>query len=174
MDDLYKYVETIFKDDIYKCVFSDNRNKESKLKKAVAEIKNDKFQVERLTEKQAFHENIGIDEIKDTIYAMAEEGFKQMNFRSNSFEYSLKITKKDKVLYNRKKAANECENKESHNRVKKYIIPEGEIVPPLVDMGVFTKDGKVVNSMYDKYRQINKFIEFIDDAVNKSGLESIK
>ena len=173
MDDLYKYVETIFKDDIYKCVFSDNRNKESKFKKAVAEIKNDKFQVERFTEKQAFHENIGIDEIKDTIYAMAQEGFKQMNFRSSSFEYSLKITKKDKVLYNRKKAANECENKESHNRVKKYIIPEGEIVPPLVDMGVFTKDGKVVNSMYDKYRQINKFIEFIDDAVNKSGLESI-
>lgn len=47
------------------------------------------------------------------------------------------------------------------------------MIPPLVDMGVFTKEGKVASNMYDKYRQINKFIQFIDEAVDKSGLKTL-
>ncbi|MBQ9445392.1 MAG: SAM-dependent methyltransferase, partial [Victivallales bacterium] len=54
---------------------------------------------------------------------------------------------------------------EQHNRVKNYILPEGEIVPPLVDMGIFTPDGKVVPSRYDKYKQINRFLEMMDDTL---------
>lgn len=104
---------------------------------------------------------------------MIKEGFRQINLWDDEFEYSVKITKKEKVLFN-KKRNNSCQKKEeSHNKVKNYLITEGEIIAPLVDMGVFTKEGKVVNSMYDKYRQINKFIEFIDDAVEKTGLKTL-
>ncbi len=52
----------------------------------------------------------------------------------------------------------------SHNRKKEYILQEGENIPALVDLGVFTPDFKIVKAKYDKYKQINRFIELVDDA----------
>ena len=77
----------------------------------------------------------------------------------------LLCSKKGKVSYKTKVSQDAGKTETEHNRKKQYLIEEGTAVAPLVDMGIFTAEGKVVKSMYDKFRQINRFLEIIDDSV---------
>lgn len=124
---------------------------------------------EMFTEKQAFHKHV--DDINEFIILNAE-GFLQLNIWDESFEHIILISKKGHISYKRKAVQNEVKP-QSHNRKKKYLIEEGTVVPPLVDMGIFTREGKVVRQMYDKFRQINRFIELIDDEIRDSKLDEI-
>lgn len=54
-----------------------------------------------------------------------------------------------------------------HNKKKQYLLPEGTVVLPLVDLNVMKEDGSIVKSHYDKYRQINRFLEMIDDVIGE-------
>ena len=130
------------------------------------------FQISKYTDKQAFHENIQGKElaaaISDIIFPKdSKTEFRQLNLWTDSFEHIFLISKSGEFTHKKRalKSDEKMEVSASHNREKNYIIEEGQKVMPLIDMGVFTKDGKVVKSMYDKFRQINRFLEILDDEI---------
>lgn len=85
----------------------------------------------------------------------------------------MKISKKGKFLLSKKKSDNVKLVNKDHNKGKNYILKEGMIIEPLIDLGIFTKEGKVVNSKYDKYKQINRFVEIIDDEIKKNDFKEL-
>ncbi len=177
MDDIVKVINDICSDSIAKIVISNKKNKEIKYNKITFQLKekNNKeyYQVEKFTDKQVFHENIDIDELDNKVCEYMKEDFKQLNAWSTSVTYDMKISKKGKVFLGKKRNNNENLVNKSHNKEKNYILKEGMIIEPLIDLGVFTKEGKVVKSKYDKYKQINRFIEIIDDEVKKNNYKEL-
>ena len=124
------------------------------------------FQVTEYKGKQVFHENYEKQSAVAYILELMEKFFGQMVLESTTKTVNVLVSKKGTVTIKQKAQKNEVKPKElSHNRKKRYILEEGEAIPFLVDLGVQTKDGKIVNSRYDKFRQINRFLEFIQDIV---------
>ena len=134
------------------------------------------YQISKYTEKQVFHENVSSFDIAGRIEELIEEhSFRQMSLWTAQHEYIFLLSKKGELNVKKRslKADEKVDTTTSHNRQKNYIISEGQEVPPLVDMGVFTKDGKVVKSMYDKFRQINRFLEILDDEIDSAKLDHL-
>ena len=177
MSELKQYLETMLKADIQKVIISNPFSKSEEYKKIIIENKGKNYQIAKYTEKQVFHENIEADALLEKTHAFAENRYKQINGMSASEEHIILISKKGNCSYKVKKTATDAvklqAKKQGHNRQKNYILKEGMNIAPLVDMGVFTKDGKVVNAMYDKYKQINRFIEIIDDEVSSLKVEEL-
>lgn len=132
------------------------------------------YRFERYTEKQVFHENLSAGEAVKRCGELLETGFRQLNAWGETCEFSLAVSKKGKLLFGEKALGHAPESSGtdlSHNRKKNYIISEDKPFPALIDMGVFTKDGKVAKPMYGKFRQINRFAEIIGDALKEHGIE---
>ncbi len=148
------------------------------------------YQIEKFTDKQVFHENIDFPALQETIFVYFPSVFVQMSLFCAEGQWDYKMTKKGKLLFNAhmKKISSKQQADEhklqrmetsrnvkripaegdlisTHNRKKNYLLEEGMVVPPLMDLGIFTKDGKVVRTMYDKYKQINRFLELVEDVV---------
>lgn len=134
----------------------------------------EQYQITSYTDKQAFQSNIDKTMLLGKLMEIFPDKMKQLNIFSADGEYSFKMSKKGKLLKSENKNNKTKLSKyEGQNRVKNYILKEGMIIPPLVDMGVFTKDGKIVKSMYDKYKQINRFVEMVDDVLKDDDSEVI-
>lgn len=132
------------------------------------------YQISSYTDKQVFQSNIDKTLLFGKLMEIFPGKMKQMNVFTTEGEYGFKISKKGKLLRNENKNnKTKLSAYEGQNRIKNYILKEGTVIPPLVDMGIFTKDGKVVKSMYDKYKQINRFIEMVDDVLKEDENEVI-
>lgn len=126
------------------------------------------YQVEEYRGTQVFHSNCDEEEVLNrTVSYLTEGAFRQAEMVSTFFQYTMLFGKKGTVTVKKKKAegASVVLPAKEHNRQKNYLLPEGVAVPFLVDLGVMTKEGAVVKARYDKFRQINRFLEFVQDIL---------
>ncbi|HEY8888688.1 MAG TPA: SAM-dependent methyltransferase [Clostridium sp.] len=177
MEELKKAIDEIVNQDIIKLVVSNKINKDVEYNKIIFTLKEDDikqyYQIEKFTDKQVFHENIGISVLGEKLLEFVESNYKQVDAWSNITTFDLKISKKGKIHLGQKTSDNLKLTNKGHNNEKNYILKEGMIIEPLIDLGIFTKDGKVVNSKYDKYKQINRFVEIIDDEIKKNDFKEL-
>lgn len=173
MADIEEKLKLIFNTKPYKIVLSKTSSKTEQYKKIVITRKKGGYQIEKFTQKQAFHENVFEKQAEEFCARELQGRFMQLNAWDDEYEHIVLISRKGKISYKKKAVLVEHRVTEAHNKEKNYILQEGKVIPPLVDMGIFTKEGKVVRSMYDKFRQINRFIEIIDDAVRDMDFKSL-
>ena len=177
MEQLREAINEMVNNKLLKLVISNKINKEIKYNKINVTLKEKKgeeyYQIEKFTDKQVFHENISKEHIEKKLIMYIENNYKQVNAWSENVTYDLKISKKGKVHLGKKNSDNKKVANTSHNKEKNYILKEGMIIEPLIDLGVFSKEGKIIKSKYDKYKQINRFVEIIDDEIKKCNEEEL-
>ena len=131
------------------------------------------YQLERFHDNKAFQENLEEDALLSRFEAELDGRYRQalLVTESESAQYSLR----QNGTYKRHASAAVARPgaAQGNNRQKQYLIAEGEAVPALVDLGVFTRDYQIVRAKYDKYRQINRFVELIDQAFREDGREEL-
>ena len=167
-------MQELFNIDLIEAVLSNSVKKDgiTKIKIRPLLLKDTlKFQVTKYIGKQVFHENLDKEQLLEQAgqwFASEQVQFKQAQIKTKFEEATVLVSKKGKATIKRKKkvaAPQEFKMDLSHNRVKNYILKEGIPVPFLIDLGVMNKDGTIVRSRYDKFKQINRFLEFIEDVL---------
>lgn len=136
-------------------------------------IKNERcFQFERYKENKVFHLNCRENELSGIFSAEFDGKYRQILVETAG--ETIHYHKKQSDAYGKKVTQNKIKAAvSSHNREKTYILSEGENIPALVELGVFTPDFKVIKSKYDKFKQINRFVELIDDEFKKTDMKDI-
>ena len=175
MTELTRILQEIADLSPYKAVFSVPYNKIGEYIKCSAKaIGEGRMQFESFTKTQAFHENVDASDVASKMEKLLTELFRQADIFTNDYVYRLKISSKGKLLHSRSKnsAPQSSTPSASHNREKKHIIDINNAPPVFFDIGIVDKSGKIINSKYDKYKQICRFVEFLDDVVRNDPRES--
>lgn len=163
MDELWVALQAAFTKETYKVVLSAPVEKGGE--KLVLSRKVNGFQAERRVGAQAFHENLDEAEALALVKRLMGTAYRQYNGWDEKYEHMVRLSKKGKAFYTKTANASAPKKGSAHDREKEYLLKEGLPVGPLVEMGVLTPDGRVVKAMYDKFRQINRFLEIVDDAL---------
>ena len=168
MERLQEVLEKYLNENLKKMIISNPRDRKKAakislrpvlLKEALA------FQACEYLGNKVYHKNFPKETAIHTVLGWAEE-YRQLDIFSQLGQATVLISKKGKVTV-KEKAGGGCmgEVDLSHNRKKKYILDPGEKVGFLIDLGVQSQEGKIIHAKYDKFRQINRFLEFIEDVL---------
>ena len=127
--------------------------------------------------KKAIHDNYGKNQIVERIVKYLDGQFGQLDAKATNCDLMILTNKKGTVTIKKKKHEELAVTRNlSHNKEKNYILKDGEPADFLVSLGVQMPDGKVAKSRYDKFKQINRYLEFVDDilpSLEKEGLVKI-
>lgn len=150
---------------IIKGIVSGKKNKIQKNQKAkIQRLSNNQIQISIFTDKQVFHKNYTDEAINQAIIELLESDFNNLELHTNDYLYNFRVTSKGKILSSKKKNTQVLVSLD-HNKKKNYLLEEGMIIPALIDLGVMTPNGEIVKARYDKFKQINRFLEIIDDSI---------
>ena len=177
MSDLQSLFTDCLNETLIRVILSNPSSKDGVIKICARPVLKNKsllFQIEEYTKTQVFHKNLTAGDAgsyltgklsSDTSSQTAS--FKNALVETQSFTANVLVSKKGTITIKKKMNTSTKQPKISlsHNRKKKYILEEGIPVPFLIDLGVMTQNGNIVNAHYDKFRQINRFLEYIEDIL---------
>ncbi len=124
----------------------------------------DYIQLEKFTDTQVFHENLDYEDAVYILVNMIMNEYRNINLFTSDADYQILVSKKGNVKVLQKEPTKQLKNEE-HNKQKQYIIKENEPCDFLTILGVMSEDGQVYKKKYDKFKQINKFLEIVDDSL---------
>lgn len=169
--ELEVFLEECCSDKMQRMIFSNARDKMLGEKVKIRPVKKNGelyFQGETTRGTKVYHSNYKREELIAQAKDWLKNQFRQCEVDYEGYHGVVLVSKKGSVTVKKKRTGKAPVVTDfSHNRTKNYLLPEGEPVDFLVDLGVMTKEGKVVHAKYDKFRQINRFLEFIDDIVDE-------
>ncbi|WP_026835868.1 class I SAM-dependent methyltransferase [Eubacterium xylanophilum] len=172
MNDLQKILDAELGETLQKIIISNPKAKGSVSKVVVRPfLQKDEvcFQAESFKNNQAFHKNYSKEDVMKYVMKLMVDDFKQCEIFAEQNIYRVLVSKKGKVNIKKKvnsEAGLSTKYTMTHNRQKKYILDATEnVIPFLVDLGVQAQDGKIIDKKYKKYKQINRFLEYIRDVL---------
>lgn len=181
MKNLAEMIHRMVDENIVRVILSGRKNTAYKYKKIAIDKKKlkggDMYQITKYTEEQAFHENIPARGIKDRIVEFLRSDYRYAVVWTDAHEYNIRTSKSGDISCSKIRkgsaAVQPASVDEGNNSKKNYILKEGMAIAPLIKLGVFTKEGKVVNAMFNKYKQLNRSIEIIDDVIKEKEYKSM-
>lgn len=171
--DITQLLDICISDKLIDMVISGQKNKSEdkavKVRIRPVILKNEiEYQVSEFVGRKVLHSNHSAADVKKKIIDYMTEDFKQAQINMTDAAATI-LSSKSKTLTCKYKKAGQLKVQRdlSHNRTKKYIIQEGKPVAFMIDLGVMGQDGKIIKTRYDKFRQINRFLEYIEDILPK-------
>lgn len=176
MDELQKLLSETLNEQLNQIILSNTRDGERATKVRIRPVMIGgelKFQQTKYQGTKVFHSNHIKEEAALIIEQYLQELFRQCEIDGGDRTAVVLVSKKGKMNLKVKKKQQTAADSEkqaealSHNRTKQYILPEGEPVDFLIGLGVQTPDGKITKNRYDKFKQINRYLEFIEDVLEE-------
>ncbi|MCQ2549650.1 MAG: SAM-dependent methyltransferase [Lachnospiraceae bacterium] len=161
-------LEETINENLYTIILSNPRDKESGSKSKVRPIMlggSLLYQESETKGSQIFHKNYTKEEAVKVLEEKMMSHYKQMEISTRTENAFILVSKKGKITIKRKKITQDKSIDLSHNKEKHYILEENKPIPCLVDLGIQTEDGKIKASKYDKFKQINRYLEFVEDIL---------
>lgn len=175
--DITQLLDICISDKLIDMVISGQKNKSEdkavKVRIRPVILKNEiEYQVSEFVGRKVLHSNHSAADVKKKIIDYMTEDFKQAQINMTDAAATI-LSSKSKTLTCKYKKAGQLKAQRdlSHNRTKKYIIQEGKPVAFMIDLSVMGQDGKIIRTRYDKFRQINRFLEYIEDILPKLDKE---